>query len=165
MIKIQRVLVATDFTGPSQTAMGYGRTLARAFGGSLHVIHVVENVFMRTAAGEFGVSEVDIVVESIEDAARKQLDAFVSDEDLRELNAQAVVCNATTAASGIVSYAKTNAIDLIVMGTHGGGAFSKLLTGSVAERVIRTAPCAVLTVHHPETVAPDPSESREGVGA
>jgi len=150
MIKLETVLVATDFSEPSDTAMEYGRTLARTFGATLHVIHVVENVFLRTAAGEFGVSEVGVVMQSLEDAARRQMDTFVADDDRRELKAQTAILNANSAALGIVSYAKEHGADVIVIGTHGRGALSKLLMGSVAERVVRTAPCPVLTVHHPE---------------
>ena len=50
-------------------------------------------------------------------------------------------------AHAITEYAKTNAIDLIIVGTHGRGAVSRFLMGSVAERVVRSAPCPVLTVH------------------
>jgi len=53
-------------------------------------------------------------------------------------------------AESIVQYAKEYAIDLIVMGTRGNRALAHLLMGSVAERVVRTAPCPVLTVRHPE---------------
>jgi nucleotide-binding universal stress UspA family protein len=53
-------------------------------------------------------------------------------------------------ADEIVTFAKTMAADLIVMGTHCRAGVSHLLMGSVAERVIRTAPCPVLTVRHPE---------------
>ena len=50
----------------------------------------------------------------------------------------------------ILRYAKEQQIDLIVMGTHGRGAVSHLLIGSVAENVVRKAPCPVLTIRHPE---------------
>ena len=52
-------------------------------------------------------------------------------------------------------------IDLIVMGTHGRGAIAQLLVGSVAEKVVRTAPCPVLTVRHPERefVVPDAADT------
>jgi nucleotide-binding universal stress UspA family protein len=157
MIKLDKVLVATDFSQPSETALEYGRTFARTFGATLHVIHVVENVFLRTAAGEFGVSEAGVVMQSLEEAARKQLEATVKEDDRRELNARTAVLNANSAALGIVSYAKEQGAAMIIIGTHGRGALSKLLMGSVAERVVRTAPCPVLTVHHPERefIAPD----------
>ena len=60
-------------------------------------------------------------------------------------------------ASAIVDYANEARIDLIIMGTHGRGTVAHMLMGSVAERVVRTAPCPVLTVRHPERefVLPD----------
>ena len=60
-------------------------------------------------------------------------------------------------ALAIVDYARQERINLIVTGTHGRGAVAHLLMGSVAERVVRTAPCPVLTVRHPEQefVVPD----------
>ena len=57
---------------------------------------------------------------------------------------------AISPAAAIVDYARREQIDLIVMGTHGRGGVAHLLMGSVAERVVRTAPCPVLTVRHPE---------------
>ena len=64
-------------------------------------------------------------------------------------------------AAAIATYAKSADIDLIVLGTHGRSAVEQLLVGSVAERVVRTAPCPVLTVRHPERefVLPDSAET------
>ena len=64
---------------------------------------------------------------------------------------------ATGAATGITSYATAQQIDLIIVGTHGRGAVKQFLMGSVAERVVRTAPCPVLAVraHEREFIAPD----------
>ena len=58
-----------------------------------------------------------------------------------------MVRGARAAAADIIDYATEQQIDLIVMGTHGRGALRHLLMGSVAERVVRSAPCPVLTVH------------------
>ena len=68
-----------------------------------------------------------------------------------------VVETGTNIAEAIVEYAKANSIDLIVTGTHGRGAVQHFLMGSVAERVVRTAPCPVLTVHAHERdfIVPD----------
>jgi nucleotide-binding universal stress UspA family protein len=66
------------------------------------------------------------------------------------LNATAVLEISDHPAEEIVKHARAHNINLIVMGTHGRGAMAQLLVGSVAERVVRTAPCPVLTVRHPE---------------
>jgi nucleotide-binding universal stress UspA family protein len=68
-----------------------------------------------------------------------------------------VIFTSVAPAETIVGYAKTEAIDVIVIGTHGRSGLAHLFMGSVAERVVRSAPCPVLTVHHPEHefIAPD----------
>jgi nucleotide-binding universal stress UspA family protein len=68
-----------------------------------------------------------------------------------------VVLTASSPAQAIVEYAKDHEIDMIVIGTHGRGALAHLVMGNVAERVVRLAPCPVLTVRHPERdfVRPD----------
>jgi nucleotide-binding universal stress UspA family protein len=70
--------------------------------------------------------------------------------DRKDLHAKPAVRTAINSAGAIVDYAREVNTDLIVMGTHGRGAVAHLFMGSVAERVVRTAPCPVLTVHHPE---------------
>lgn len=86
----------------------------------------------------------------MEESARKQLAALVHDDDRRELDAQTVLRVSDTPVLAIVSYAKDANIDLIVIGTHGRRGMAHLFRGSVAEKVVRTAPCPVLTVRHPE---------------
>jgi nucleotide-binding universal stress UspA family protein len=149
MIRIQHVLVATDFGEPSEAALDYGREVARAFGSTLHVLHVANSVSMQYGGEAYSVVLPELQDE-IEAAARQKLDAALSQEDRTILHAKPVVVAATGKAAAIVDYASQHHIDLIVMGTHGGGFFSHVLMGSVAERVVRTAPCPVLTVHHPE---------------
>jgi len=61
-----------------------------------------------------------------------------------------VLITSSSPAFAIVDYAREHEIDLIVMGTHGRGALAHLMMGSVAERVVRLAPCPVLTIKHPE---------------
>ena len=93
----------------------------------------------------------------MEAAARKQLDASLTDEDRAMLKAKPVLVISSTPAVAIVQYAKESRADLILVGTHSRGGVAHLLMGSVAERVVRTAPCPVLTVRHPERefVLPD----------
>ena len=75
---------------------------------------------------------------------------LLSDEDREKLGARAAVLTATSAADAITAYARDNRVDLIVVGTQGRGGVARLFVGSIAERVVRLAPCPVLTVRHPE---------------
>jgi nucleotide-binding universal stress UspA family protein len=93
----------------------------------------------------------------VEAAARQRIDKIVTDEDRSQLHAKAIVLTSNAAAATIVDYAAEAAIDVIVIGTHGRSGVARFFLGSVAERVVRTAPCPVLTVRHPERefIAPD----------
>lgn len=160
MIALKNILVATDFSEPSASALEYGRAFARTFGATLHVVHVVETAFTRGMLADASPGAYAGMVQDLEAASRRQLDATVAEDDRRELNGHGILLNAMNAAVGIVQYAKEAQVDLIVIGTHGRDGWSYLLMGSVAEKVVRTAPCPVLTVRHPEHefVAPDALE-------
>jgi nucleotide-binding universal stress UspA family protein len=150
MILLKKILVATDFSEPSDAALAYGRELARNFGAQLVVLHVADNLAARAyGADGFVVAEPGLQDE-IEASARKRIASLLSDEDRDVLRAEGVVRTANSIALEVVAFARESSIDLIVMGTHGRGAVAHMLMGSVAERVVRTAPCPVLTVRHPE---------------
>ena len=150
MIALKNVLVATDFGEAAEAALDYGREFARSFGASLHVLNVVDNVLMRVGGAEAFLGVYPDVQREVDEAARRQLDQRISDEDRRTLRAKAVAITSNATAAAIVGYAADEKIDLIIMGTHGHGMIAHLLLGSVAEKVVRMAPCPVLTVRHPE---------------
>ena len=83
---------------------------------------------------------------NIEAAVRRDLDAALSAADHQTLNGCTGITRAPNVSHAITEYARHNAIDLIVVGTHGRGAIQRFLIGSVAERVMRTAAYPVLTV-------------------
>lgn len=150
MMAITNILVATDFGPASETALRYGRELADRFGARLRILHVVENVLV-AAATEYGYATIAPDIQrDLETAAARQADGLLTDEERRTHRATAVTVTATSPAAAIVGYAGREGVDLLVLGTHGRGALSHLFMGSVAERVVRTAGCPVLTVHHPE---------------
>lgn len=155
MVALRNILVATDFSEPSNVAVAYGRDLARNYNARLHVMHVVEDVMLRYGA-EVGMA-LPALQEDLVKAARRDLESRITDEDRRQLNAVAVIDTGANISAAICDYAKNNSIDLIVTGTHGRGAVQHFLMGSVAERVVRTAPCPVLTVHAHERdfIVPD----------
>jgi nucleotide-binding universal stress UspA family protein len=150
MITLNRILVATDFGEAAEAALGYGRALSRVFGASLTVLHVAEDLLTASFGIEGYVGGYPDFQRSIEEGARKQLDALLTEQDRTDLGAIAVLRTSGSPALTIVNYARDINADLIIMGTHGRGAMAHLLMGSVAERVVRTASCPVLTVKHPE---------------
>lgn len=157
MIVLKNVMVATDFEEAAAVALTYGRSLARTFGGTLHLVHVLDDVGTRAASiADYGVDVSRMQVE-LERTTRARLDALLSDEDLRDLKAKAVLVTSTSPALALNAYAREHDVNLIVVGTHGRGTVAHLLVGSVAERVVRMAPCPVLTVrsHERDFVLPD----------
>lgn len=154
MIVLKNILVATDFSESAAVALAYGRDLARTFNARLHLAHMVEDVMVRYGPEvSFAVPELQ---KNMDERAWRDLRALVTDDD-RAFNVVPVVQTCVNIANAIVEYAKTNSIDLVITGTHGRGPIQHLLMGSVAERVVRTAPCPVLTVHAKERdfIAPD----------
>jgi nucleotide-binding universal stress UspA family protein len=149
MIALTNVLVPTDFSETSDSALRYAKALAGAFGATLHVVHVIEEPYGQPWAVEaYGFSLAALQEEWIKDA-QARLAASLTDEEKKTLKA------VTTTVLGhpvmeILRYATENNVDLIVMGTHGRGPLGHVVLGSVAERVVRKAPCPVLTVRTPE---------------
>jgi len=148
MIELKRILVPTDFSEPSAAAVKYAKAFAEAFGASLHVLHVLEDPFIFAPTSE-GYAAPPEFYADMEKNARDRLGTVLSDADLKKLKTQLALKKGSPFVE-IVRYAKSEDIDLIVMGTHGRGPIAHMLMGSVAERVVRKAPCPVLTVRNPE---------------
>lgn len=156
MITLKVVLVATDFTKASAAALAYGRELARTFGAKLHVLHIAENIVTRYVFEGAMAVPMDVQIE-YEKSSLERVESVLREDDRRELGAMAAVRVSNTPADAIVEYATEAGADVIVVGTHGRKALAHFVLGSVAERVVRTAPCPVLTVHPLERdfIAPD----------
>jgi nucleotide-binding universal stress UspA family protein len=151
MLVIKNVLVATDFSECSDAALTYGRALAGQFDARLHVLHVIEFLGAVDVAG-MGVYSAGApeLMDQLEAEAHDRLNRLLSASGGDPLKAQTVLNTSGTPAHAIVDYAKSADIDLVIVGTHGRRGLSHLLLGSVAERVVREAPCPVLTVRHPQ---------------
>lgn len=151
MLTIRKILTATDFSEYSDVALQYARELARRFGAELHVLHVVDVVSPSSMAGigSYAAAAPDLWQQMIE-AERARLEGLVSARDRAELQAHIAFESGEPPAEAIVAYAENYQIDLIVMGTHGRRGVPRIVMGSVTERVLRMAPCPVLTVRHPE---------------
>ena len=153
-MRITRILVPTDFSEASDAALAEARDLAATLGASIRIVHVFDDPYVTSAMSADGQMFLppDLRASLMKDAdarLRQRLDAAVSPDRGEE-------CALVTGpvAASIVEEAQTSGADLILMATHGRGGVSHLLLGSVAERVVRTAPCPVLTVR------PQPSDAK-----
>jgi nucleotide-binding universal stress UspA family protein len=137
---ITKILVPTDFSPPSEQALDYARGLAHQFGASLHLLHAINRPLLAEGlAAEAFMSDGTAMESDMVEVAQRRL---------RKQAPEAASADVVFgyAARSIVEYASRLGVDLIVMGSHGRTGIAHVLLGSVAEAVVRTAPCPVLTV-------------------
>lgn len=157
MINIKQILFPTDFSECSNEAKKYACALCEKFRAELHLLHVIHN--LATEVPSFGMGlAFPAFLENIP-AKMDELERHAIGSLAQELDPEWQKSNRATLATKqgppfveIVRYAKTHQIDMIVIGTHGRSALKHALMGSVAEKVVRKAPCPVLTVR-PESHA------------
>jgi nucleotide-binding universal stress UspA family protein len=154
MITLKTILVPSDFSECSGAAVRYGLELARRFDAQLHLLHVVQDPLTQPWAAEgFSIPLVDAVDKWRHDA-RLRLAGQVPAADGERVTVAATVASPFPE---ILRYATENNVDLIVMGTHGRGGVTHMLLGSITEKVVRRAPCPVLTVRHPQREFVEPA--------
>jgi nucleotide-binding universal stress UspA family protein len=144
MIKLKKVLVPTDFSESARHALTYGISFAKEYGAELVLLHVVENLTVGYASDLFPVPMAEVFQE-ISGYAKTELGKLGEEAREKGLAAQEHVVMGKPSAE-IIRFAQENAIDIIVLGTHGKGMLDQALFGSTTERVVRRAPCPVLTV-------------------
>jgi universal stress protein A len=144
---ITKILVPMDFSPHAERAFSYATTLAQRFGASLGLVHVVEDPYVTGAwSAEIFVPDVGGILEQLTAGAEQQLATLRQSAIALGLAVETAVRSGRP-AQAILEHAKDGGFDLIVMGTHGRTGLSHVVMGSVAERVVRKAPCPVLTVH------------------
>ena len=151
MVTIKKILFPTDFSELSKAAEKSACDMADEFGAELHVLHVLHDLFLtmpQTAAALLIPPKVleDWITSAEEEIQKIPPAAWASDKQVVR------VVRIGSTYDTIVQYVKDQAIDLIVMGTHGRTGLRHALLGSIAERVVQLAPCSVLTVR-PERLA------------
>jgi len=145
MLQYRRILVPVDFSPSCDRALNMACTLATEFQAELHLLYVKEDlhfVFPEPGMPTWGTGE--FLAHQAEIAAAK-LAVLPDDDNYKQLKVVRQ-CRDGSAGTEITNYAVSENIDLIVMGTHGRGIITRLVLGSVAAHVVRTAPCPVMTV-------------------
>ncbi len=149
-LELKTVLFPTDFADLSDHALGYARSFAECFGAKLHVIHVVDEAYQYWMAMGPSSLPVGPRPEELVSGSQQTMAAYIQEhlaDTKLEIETKVLVGRPFME---IIRFAREKKIDLIVMGTHGRGTISHALMGSVAEKVVRKAPCPVLTIRHPE---------------
>ena len=146
MISLKAILLPTDFSDYSAYATKYACAFSEQFDAELHILHVFQEAVPTTPMTGLAFPPPESYLTEIREHAAKSLAELLD----REWETGRRIVRAT--AKGvpfveIIRYAKQGDVDMIVMGTHGRTGLAHMLMGSVAEKVVRKAPCPVLTVH------------------
>ncbi len=143
-MKIEKILFPTDFMEGCKEAVSYAVDLARKYNASLHIIHVIHDVTQATGLYVPHVA-VNELFKSMEEEANKQIKRDYLEETRGLENITYKVLRGIPYEE-IIKYAKQEGIDLIVMASHARKGLDRLFFGSTAEKVVKNAECAVLTV-------------------
>ena len=141
-MNIQKILFPTDFSHCGDAALRFATALARDSGAKLLIVHVEEPP-VAYGGGEMYYGMPEPATEDL----KKMLERVKPADDAIEYEHHMVTGDPSTAVARL---AESEGADLIVMGTHGRTGFTRLLMGSVAEAVVRRAPCPVLTYKEPD---------------
>jgi nucleotide-binding universal stress UspA family protein len=143
MVPPRNILIPTNFSESAAAALEYAKMLAGESGAKLHVLHAVEDYTHDTPM--LTAVDLDGIREQAEGESLERLESLLSDDERARLHVEFQVVR-NSPYDSILEYARANKIDLIVMGGSSHGAIVQFIMGSVADAIVRNAPCPVLTV-------------------
>lgn len=151
MLNLKKILYPTDFSGYSLAALPYAVGMAKQNNAELYCLYVVDIPKEEYLTREYmlPLNVPHVPQDKVLRTARARMERFVKE------NLSGIAKVTSRVLEGfpfveIIRYAREQSIDLIVIGTHGHSALAAMLLGTVAEKVVRKAPCPVLTVRHPQ---------------
>jgi nucleotide-binding universal stress UspA family protein len=147
MIRLKKILLPTDLSEYSRHALPYALELARSYGATLHLVHVVEAQWAGPLASAEFPGQVEDALKYNREAGEKALRKMK--EDIKEVAVETHVLVGAPHVE-IVRLARREKMDLVVLATHGRTGLAHALIGSVAEKVVQMAPCPVLSIKNPE---------------
>lgn len=157
-MQVKRILFPTDFSRCAEQALAQATFLARTFDAEIHLLHAIVLYnpadYLRTVRG------MEQLYEQLHKSANKHMTDAIRKLKIDRTRVVRVISPAISASSFILGYAEKYEIDLIVMGTHGRRGLGHMLLGSIAEEVVRLAPCPVFTVRELEVTRPAGSIER-----
>ena len=149
MADIKRILFATDFSDNSKYALTFAISFAQKYDAMLYILHVIQQPsYPLGMYAEISFDAMDKFSQSISDAVEKEMQTL-KEKDLRGYGKYECMIVHGTPFLEILRMAKEKNVELIVVGTHGRTGLDHVLFGSTAEKVVRRAPCPVLSVRLP----------------
>lgn len=153
MMKVEKILMPTDFSDCAQAALAHALFLAEQLEAELHLLHVIVLPQHDPLNPAYYVLDDEELYERLRQSAATAMRQLIDAQKDRRIKIVEALRRGIAAAPEIVAHAEKNAIDLIVLGAHGRRGLRRLLLGSVAEEVVRTTPCPVLTLRGTTRVA------------
>lgn len=147
-MNVKKILLPTDFSDCCKEAFDYAVYWAQHFDAELHMLHAI---VLHEEGTKAPVQMFENTQQYIEKAATTEMTRLVHQLESNSLKVRKVQKRGISVAPVVLEYAEENEIDLIVLGTHGRRGIQRLLLGSVAEEVVRLAPCPVMTIRASET--------------
>lgn len=144
--QIRKILVPIDFSDYSKNALRYAQDFARVYNAKLYLVYVIEPVIYPAdfSMGQVALPSMDIEMNT---RAKEELDNLAKKE-LPEMEAKTIIKTGKPFVE-IIETASEEDVDLIIIATHGHTGVEHILFGSTAEKVVRKAPCPVLTLREP----------------
>jgi nucleotide-binding universal stress UspA family protein len=146
MLLIRKILYPTDFSPCASHALPHALDLAERHRAELHLLHAIVLHEGDPANAAHQLPNIEELYRTLEEQTEAQLRAISDEYSGGALEIKHALVRSISAAGATLDYAAESDIDLVVMGTHGRRGLKRLLLGSVAEEVVRLAPCPVLTV-------------------
>jgi nucleotide-binding universal stress UspA family protein len=146
-IKIKKILVPIDFSDYSKTALKYSANYAKQFGADLILIYVVEPIIYPPdfSMGQLALPNVNL---ELDKRASEELQKLAQNEIDKSIKVKTLVKTGKPFVE-IIDVAQNEDVDLIIIATHGHSGMEHILFGSTADKVVRKAPCPVLTIREP----------------
>jgi len=154
MIQIKKILFPTDFSRCAEQAFVHALHLARQYNAELHILHAVVWGYSEIHHPVLYFPNTDVIEKEMVKLGISRMKDTVEAHDVEGIKINQVQQRGLSVAPVILDYANEKDIDLIVMGTHGRRGLGHMVLGSVAEEIVRLAPCPVLTIREYEDPRP-----------